>query len=114
MLIALLSSGKGTWGHVARLLDGYDRIHLLTNAFGKERFTAEGDVTLHEVLDERDPAILKRRIAAALKPVLEGELEVDLNLTSGTGTEHMASIAALFELGVGFRLVYADEGVRAL
>lgn len=114
MLIALLSSGKGTWGHVARLLEGYERVQLLTNAFGKERFTAEGDVTLHDVLEDRDPAVLKRHIVEALTPALEGELEVDLNLASGSGAEHMATIAALFELGVGFKLVYADDGVKPL
>ena len=114
MLIALLSSGKGTWGHVSRLLSGYDKVHLLTNDFGKEKFTAEGDVTIHDVLEERDPAALKTAIANVLRPVLLEELEVDVNITSGSGTEHMAIIAALFELGVGFRLVYADDGVKPL
>lgn len=114
MLIALLSSGKGTWSHVSRLLSGYEKVHLLTNPFGKENFTAEAHVTLHDVLEQRDPSVLKAAIITALKPALAQELEVDLNLASGTGIEHMATIAALFELGVGFRIVVENDGVKPL
>jgi hypothetical protein len=114
MLIALLSSGKGTWGHVSRLLDGYDVVHLLTNEFGVRTFRPQPGVTLHEVLSSLEAPILKKRFVDALKPVLASELEVDVNMASGSGVEHMALIGALFELGVGFKLVYADEGVQVL
>mgnify|MGYP001582331762 FL=1 len=42
-LIACLSTGKGTWGHVSRLIQDseWDNIYLITNEFGKENFTAE-------------------------------------------------------------------------
>ena len=112
MLIALLSTGKGTWGHVSRLLTSYDSAHLLTNDFGIERFTPRDGVVLHNVLSGTEVALVKKRIIDALKDALSSELEVDVNLASGSGIEHMALIAALFELGVGFRIVYADEGVQ--
>ena len=114
MLIAALSSGKGTWGHVSRLLTSYDTVHLLTNEFGRDTFKPQEGVTLHTVLGGVEAEVLKKRIVEALKPVLSSELEVDLNLASGSGIEHMAIIAALFELGVGFKLVYANEGVQVL
>ena len=39
-LIACLSTGKGTWGHVSRLIqDGkFDNTILITNDYGKENF----------------------------------------------------------------------------
>jgi len=39
-LVACLSTGKGTWGHVSRLIaDGtWEKIILITNDFGKENF----------------------------------------------------------------------------
>ena len=39
-LIACLSTGKGTWGHVNHLIDNnnYDKVILITNDFGKENF----------------------------------------------------------------------------
>ncbi|MFT4308782.1 MAG: hypothetical protein ACMXYM_05460 [Candidatus Woesearchaeota archaeon] len=114
MLIGLLSTGKGTWGHVSRLLEAYDTVHLLTNEFGAERFTAKEGVVLHTVLGGIEVELIKKRIVDALKPVVSSELEVDVNLASGSGIEHMALIAALFELGVGFKLVYANEGVQVL
>ena len=113
MLIALLSTGKGTWGHVSRLLEAYETVHLLTNEFGAERFSAQG-VTLHTVLGGVEVELIKKRIIDALRPVVSSDLEVDVNLASGSGIEHMALIAALFELGVGFKLVYANEGVQVL
>ena len=37
-LIACLSTGKGTWGHVSRLIDDgkFDKVYLITNEFGQE------------------------------------------------------------------------------
>ena len=41
-LIACLSTGKGTWGHVARLMQDqeWDKIYLITNDYGKENFNS--------------------------------------------------------------------------
>ena len=47
-LIAFLSTGKGTWGHISGLIKGekWDKVYLLTNDFGKEKFTAEENTEL--------------------------------------------------------------------
>ena len=47
-LVAFLSTGKGTWGHVARVIDGekWDKVILITNEYGKENFTAKENTEL--------------------------------------------------------------------
>ena len=43
------------------------------------------------------------------------DLEVALNIVSGTGKEHMAILSALLKLGVGVRLMaVTKDGVREL
>ena len=105
-IISLLSTGKGTWAHAIRLMESeeFDRAIVLTNSFGKERYNPPGKATVVE-LDLRKPTKeLKEDIKKALMPLIAEEMEVALNIASGTGIEHMAVIAALFESGVGFRL----------
>ncbi len=109
-LIAFLSSGKGTWGHVSRLMDGmnnqqWEQIYLLTNQFGKEKFTPEKknvelialseDIGLRELRDEILDCITKK---------VKGN-EVAVNFISGTGKEHMALLSALIKSGKGFRMI---------
>ena len=48
-LIACLSTGKGTWGHVNRLIeDGkYEKVFLITNDYGKENFNKNDKTDLN-------------------------------------------------------------------
>ena len=106
-LIACLSTGKGTWTEVIKLIDSEpcEKVFLLTNDFGKEKFThekAELIVVKGNVNEMRD------QIHASLKNKLSFE-EVAVNLISGTGTEHMAIISAVLKLGVGMRIVTTEE-----
>ena len=58
--------------------------------------------------------ILIEKIKNALKGRISG-LEIALNLYSGEGKEHMAILAALIQLGIGFRLVIATEqGIKEI
>jgi len=115
-LIACLSTGKGTWGHVNRLIeDGkYDNVFLITNDYGKENFN-KGEKTdlislnLNQGLNE-----LKNNILKNLKEKIK-DTEVDVNFISGTGREHMALMSALLKLGVGIRLrALTKEGVEEI
>lgn len=115
-LVAVLSTGKGTWGHVGRLIsDGtWDKIVLITNEFGKENFTNEKDAQLI-VVDNRQPIL---DLVEAVKKGLDGKLtgpEVAVNIVSGDGKEHMAVISALLKLGLGIRfMALTKEGIKEI
>lgn len=108
-LVCCLSTGKGTWGEVSRLIQQYHwrNIFLITNSFGKEKFTLQRPAN-YIVLDlNADPLTLSKEIDTALRGKLSGD--VAINFSSGTGSEHMALLAALIRQGVGLRMVLPGE-----
>ena len=113
-LVACLSTGKGTWGHVARLItDGeWNKIYLITNEFGKENFTAEKGSELIVVDSKKSISEVRDEIVNSLKGKLSGT-EVAVNIVSGTGREHMAIISAILKIGMGIRFVaLTKDGVQ--
>lgn len=115
-LVACLSSGEKGWAHVVRLVKEQDwkKVFLITNDFGKDNFKAEKEVEF-VVVDMQKPVFeLIEDIKKGLKGKLT-DLEVALNLVSGSGKEHMAILSALLKLGVGVRLVaVTKDGIREL
>lgn len=115
-LIACLSTGKGTWGHVQRVIEGMEwgKVYLITNEFFKDRFNSSKKAEM--ILVDNKKTISE--MAADIKKALDGkinDLEVGLNIVSGEGKEHMAVISALLQLGLGIRLVVLTrEGVRVI
>ena len=115
-LIAVVSSGEGTWGHVQRLVNSgtFEKVWILTDAFGKEKFSVEFPFT-PLVIDASRPTNL---LAEDIRQALEGkitDLEVAVNFISGSGKEHMALLSALLKLGLGIRLVVlTKEGITEL
>lgn len=104
-LVALLSSGKGSWGQVAGLVNRgeWDSIILIGSEFA-EKFTTDkkhlfikidGDKTLTEIKDD-----LSKKLTGKIKGT-----EVALSIASGNGKEHMALISALLTLPTGIRFV---------
>jgi len=115
-LIACLSTGKGTWGHVNRLLEDerWTKIILITNEYGKENFTKNDKTELIALNLSSGLKELRDSIYETLKSRITGT-EVGVNFVSGTGREHMALIAALLKLGVGIRLVaLTKEGIEEI
>ena len=115
-LIACLSTGKGTWGHVNRLLEDerWTKIILITNEYGKENFTKNDKTELIALNLSAGMNELRDSIIENLKGKISGT-EVGVNFVSGTGREHMALMAALLKLGVGIRLVaLTKEGVEEI
>lgn len=115
-LIACLSTGKGTWGHVARLLndENFEKIYLITNDYGKENFTANSKTELIAVNMSSGLKELRDEIHAKLKEKIK-DTEVAINIVSGSGKEHMALIAALLKLGIGIRLLaLTKDGIEEL
>jgi len=107
-LIACLSTGKGTWGHVARLAQEseWEKVILITNEFGQQTFTPDQGKPVELVVIDPNKSLKEMRdeILRHLKEKVRG-MEVGLNLVSGTGKEHMAVLGAVLRLGVGIRLV---------
>ena len=103
-LVACLGSGKGTWTEVKMLIssESWEKVFLVTNSFGKEKFQADAEFI---VVDDLQPA---QAITAVIISQLKGKIrdtEVAVNISSGSGNLHMAVIAALLKLGFGIRLV---------
>ena len=114
-LIACLSTGKGTWGHVSRLMQAeeWGKIILVTNAFGAEKFSSETPFEFLVI----DPQQSVQELVSALKGQLAGkftDLEIAVNFVSGSGKEHMALLSALQQLGAGIRLVSLDTEGRVI
>jgi len=116
-LIAFLSTGKGTWGHVARLMQDqqWERIILLTNDYGAQNFKLETNkadlIIINENIGIRE---LRDDIKNKLKERIKGT-EVAVNFISGSGKEHMALISALLQLGVGIRFVaLTKDGIEEI
>lgn len=105
-LIACLSTGKGTWGHVGRLIqdNSWDRIILITNDYGKENFTKNEKTEFMVINASQGLKELRDEILNKLKEKIKGT-EVGINFISGSGKEHMALIGAVLKLGVGIRLI---------
>ena len=111
-LVACLGSGKGTWNYVNDLLssENWDKIYLVTNAFGKENFKPRKEAEFL-VIDENIPL---SELVEDIRKKLDKKLgiEVALNMISGTGKEHMALISALIDLPVGIKFtVLTRDGI---
>jgi len=108
-LVCCLSTGKGTWIEVTKVLNNHPwgNVFLVTNDFGKERFTSEKPVQFILVDVNMGVEAMKKTIVDALNGKLSGDVAV--NLISGSGKEHMALLAALVQLGVGIRFTIASD-----
>ncbi|HTZ41925.1 MAG TPA: hypothetical protein VMC07_01825 [Candidatus Omnitrophota bacterium] len=105
-LIALLSSGQGTWGQVSGLIKfgEWDKIILLGDDFSAQ-FKAEDKLDRTEFIKvdlKKRINDLKDEFQKKLKGKIDGT-EVALSIASGDGKEHMALISALINLPVGIR-----------
>lgn len=115
-LVACLSTGKGTWGHVNRLIEDiqWEKVILFTNAYGKENFSASKNTEVVVVDAEQGLKELRDAIYNELKARVKST-EIALNFISGTGKEHMALMAAALKLGVGVRLMaLTKEGAEEI
>lgn len=103
-LIALLSSGKGTWGQVAGVIrrGQWEKVTLLGDSFAS-KFTVDNVPSEFIKVDTtKGLKDLKGEFSKSLKGKING-LEVALSIASGSGKEHMALISALIDLPVGIK-----------
>jgi len=102
-LVALLSTGKGSWGQVSGLLKygEWDNIIILGSEFA-QKFTSEKKFEFIKVDLDKRLGDLREEFMEKLKGKIKGT-EVALSIASGDGKEHMALISALINLPVGIR-----------
>lgn len=114
--IALLSSGKGTWGQIAGLIKmgEWDKIFLIGVPFFASKakeFDFSKDTEI--IVVDFDSGI--KSVIEELKQKLKGKIkgaEVALSIASGSGKEHMALISALLQLPAGIKFVaLTKEGI---
>ncbi|HLD05859.1 MAG TPA: hypothetical protein VJG90_09145 [Candidatus Nanoarchaeia archaeon] len=111
VLIACLSTGKGTWASVLELAMNsvFEQVYLVCNPWTQQNFkTSQHNISLVVVDDQQPLPFLITTLQQALKGKIS-DTEVALNLFSGTGKEHMALLAALLKLGLGVRLVVSVD-----
>jgi hypothetical protein len=108
-LVALLSSGQGTWGQVAGLINRgeWDNIILIGSSFA-EKFTSDKQSEFVKVNTNQGIIELKQELVERLKNKIKGT-EVALSVASGDGKEHMALISALLSIPVGVRFVVLTQ-----
>lgn len=103
-LVALLSSGKGTWGQVAGLIKKgeWEKVLVLGPSFAKD-FTLPGEQFEFIEFDSNKSLVaLKKEILSKLKGKIDGT-EVAISIASGSGKEHMALQSAILSLPAGVR-----------
>lgn len=111
-LVALLSTGKGTWSQISGLINhgDWEKVIILGDEFAK-KFSSEKKFEFIKVDLNKKIKDLKEEFLKKLKGKLNGT-EVALSLASGDGKEHMALISALINLPVGIRFAaLTREGV---
>lgn len=114
-LVALLSSGQGTWAQVSGLIKygEWDNIILLGDDFASQFDVNEKkEITEFIKIDTKKKIKdLKDEFMKKLKGKIHST-EVALSIASGDGKEHMALISALINLPVGIRFAaLTKEGV---
>ena len=102
-LVALLSTGKGSWAQVSGLIKhgDWENVILIGGSFAK-KFTSEKPFEFIEVDLDKKLKDLRDDLSEKLKGKIKG-MEVALSVASGDGKEHMALISALINLPVGIR-----------
>ena len=111
-LVALLSTGKGTWSQISGLINHgeWEKIIILGDEFAK-KFSSEKKFEFIKIDLNKKIKDLKEEFLKKLKGKLNGT-EVALSIASGDGKEHMALISALINLPVGIRFAaLTREGV---
>ena len=108
-LVALLSSGKGSWAQVNSLIkaEKWDKIYLICNDYAFKNFNVDQNKAVKLFLNEKNPLDSLEKISEFFKKEVK-DFEVALNLSSGTGLEHMAIVSALLKSGLGIRFVYPE------
>lgn len=109
-LVAVLGVGKGTWGHVARLIadEEWEKICLVSNDWVKENFSPAKECEWVLINNRAGFDVIKDEIKSKLP-----KENLAVSIVSGSGKEHMALIAALRETSATYEIVtLTGDGIK--
>ena len=92
----------------AKLNPDFEKVILITNQFGRDHFRPSANTELIVIDPEKPVEEISDEILTQLKGKVTG-IELALNITSGSGKEHMAILSAVLKLGTGIRFVDVTE-----
>ncbi len=106
-LIAMLSSGKGTWSEVNNIMksEKWDKIYLVCSEFAYENFEVDQNRATKLKFDIKNPQKSFEILSKFFKKEIK-DFEIALNLSSGSGLEHMSVLSAVLKSGLGVRFIY--------
>lgn len=112
IFIGVLSTGKGTWGQVAHIIDNteYEKVYLISNEWAQDKFNCSKPINWLII----DPRKGFSEIIEDLQNQWPKDLkEIDLNIHSGSGKEHSAILAILLEKKIKFNIVTINaQGIQ--
>ncbi|MEK6941680.1 MAG: hypothetical protein AABW85_02385 [archaeon] len=107
LFLATLGVGKGTWGHVSRIISEqeFDKIFLISTEWVKENFNPQKEVEWILINNRAGFDVIKDEIKSKIP---QGELVV--SIISGSGKEHTALLGALKEAKRDYSLIILTGG----
>ncbi len=111
ILICNVSRGKGSWGHITRLINdnSWDAIYLVTNDWCKQNFAPKKEVNWILINRNMGFDLMKKTI----KEQLPSGKEIALNIISGDGKEHMALLVSCKEKYSNFNYaILTKDGLK--
>ena len=113
-LIACLGKTPATIAHVAEIVkkEEWDKVYIITEEKPSNFPTKNVEFI---IINEKDMLpVLAVKIQESLKSKIN-DLEVALNLVSGSGKLHTATLSALLKIGLAIRLVVlTPQGVKEI
>ena len=115
-LIACIGDEKGTLAHIDAIIkkEDWDSIFLVTDEKNKDSFKPKKEVN-YIIIDQKR---FLSNMTEDIKKQLEGkikDLEVAVNIISGSGKQHMATISAIMKIGLGIRLIaLTPDGIKEI
>lgn len=107
-LVALMSSDTKNWKEVAELIKctKWDNVYLICNSLAFNSINLENVQKFQ--FNETNPIMSIFGLTDTFKSKIT-DFEVCINLSSGTGIEHMALVSSILKSGLGLRFVHCED-----
>jgi hypothetical protein len=107
-LVALMSSDTKNWKEVADLIkcETWDEVYLICNPLAYSSINLENVKKFK--FDESNPIMSIFGLTDTFKNEIK-DFEVCINLSSGTGIEHMTLVSSILKSGLGLRFVHCEN-----